>query len=156
MFSLMPLRRERKREPGYAPLDLFRREFASLFDQAFAPWPIPFETPVEWTPPYYGIEMEEKEGKVFVYVELPGFELSELDVRIVGNLLTIVAEHKEEPPKKKGEKPIEHRYGKVERTVTLPTGVLPEKVEAKFRNGVLELHVPLAPEVLPKRIEVKP
>jgi HSP20 family protein len=154
MFSLMPLRRERNREPGYAPLDLFGREFASLFDRAFGAWPVPFETPVEW-PPYYGIEMEEKEGAVVVRAELPGFEIGELDVRIVGNLLTIVAEHKEEPPKK-GEKPIEHRYGKVERTVTLPTGVVPEKVEAKFRNGVLELHVPLAPEVLPKRIEVKP
>jgi HSP20 family protein len=154
MFSLMPLRRERKREP-FAPLDLFRREFASLFDRAFAPWAIPFETPVEWTPPYYGIEMEEKEGEVIVYAELPGFEIGELDVRIVGNLLTIVAEHKEVPPKK-GEKPIEHRYGKVERTLTLPTGVVPEKIVATFRNGVLELHVPLAPEVMPKRIEVKP
>ena len=154
MFSLMPVRRERKRELEFAPLDLFRREFASLFDRAFGTWPVPFETPFEWAPPY-GLEMEEKEGAVIVRAELPGFEIGELDVRIVGNLLTIVAEHKEESPKKKGEKPIEHRYGKVERTVTLPTGVLPEKVEAKFRNGVLELHVPLAPEVLPKRIEIK-
>ena len=155
MFSLMPLRRERNWEPGYAPLDLFRREFASLFDRAFGTWPLPFETPFEWAPPY-GLEMEEKEGAVIVRAELPGFEIGELDVRIVGNLLTILAEHKKEPPKKKEEKPIEHRYGKVERTVTLPTGVVPENVEAKFRNGVLELHVPLAPEVLPKRIEVKP
>ena len=154
MFSLMPLRRERKRELEFAPLDLFRREFASLFDRAFGTWPVPFETPFEWAPPY-GLEMEEKEGAVIVRAELPGFEIGELDVRIVGNLLTIVAEHKEEPAKK-GKKPIEHRYGKVERTVTLPMGVVPEKVEAKFRNGVLELHMPLAPEVLPKRIEVKP
>jgi HSP20 family protein len=154
MFSLMPLRRERNREPAFAPLDLFRREFASLFDRAFPSWPIPFETPVEWPPSYYGLEMEEKEGAIVVRAELPGFEIGELDVRIVGNLVTIVAEHKETPPKK-GEKPIEHRYGKVERTVTLPAGIVPEKVEAKFRNGVLELHVPLAPEALPKRIEVK-
>ena len=154
MFSLMPVRRERKRELEFAPLDLFRREFASLFDRAFGTWPVPFETPWEWTVPY-GLEMEEKDGKVMVRAELPGYEASELDVHIVGNLLTIVAEHKEEPPKKEVEKPIEHRYGRVERTVTLPTGVLPEKVEAKFRNGVLELIVPLAPEVLPKRIEVK-
>jgi HSP20 family protein len=156
MFGLIPLRKERNREPAFAPLDLFRREFASLFDRAFPAWPIPFETPVEWPPAYYGLEMEEKEGVVVVRAELPGFEIGELNVHIVGNLLTIVAEHKEAPTEEKGKKPIEHRYGKVERTVTLPVAVVPEKVEAKFRNGVLELHVPLAPEAMPKRIEIKP
>lgn len=156
MFGLMPLRKERNREPMFAPLDLFRREFASLFDRAFPAWPIPFETPVEWAPPYYGLEMEEKEGVVVVRAELPGFAIGELNVNIVGNLLTIVAEHMEEPIKEKGKKPVEHRFGKVERNLTLPVGVMPERVEATFRNGVLELHIPLAPEALPKRIEVKP
>src|SRR5258708_15771333 len=154
MFSLMPFRKERKGERGLAPLDLFRRDFASLFDRAFGGWPMAFETPWEWTEPY-GMETEEKDGKVLVRAELPGFEASELDVRVTGNVLTIVAEHKEEPPKKKeAEKPIEHRYGRLERTLTLPVGVVPDKVEAKFRNGVLELTVPLAPEFLPKLIEV--
>jgi|SRR5262249_17354374 len=156
MFSLVPFRKERKGERGLAPLDLFRREFASLFDRAFGAWPVPFETPWEWTPPY-GFEMEEKDGKVIVRAELPGYETSELDLHVAGNLLTIVAEHVEKPPVKgKEEKPIEPRYGRVERTVTLPMGVVPEKAEAKFRNGVLEVIVPLAPEVMPKRIEVKP
>src|SRR5229473_2991463 len=136
MFGLMPFRKERKSERGLAPLDLFRREFASLFDRAFGAWPMVYETPWEWTP-NYGFEMEEKDGKVMVRAELPGFEAKELDVHVAGNLLTIVAEHKEEPPKKEGEKPIEHRYGRVERTLTLPEGILPEKVETKFRNGVL-------------------
>jgi HSP20 family protein len=155
MFGLMPFRKERKGERGLAPLDLFRRDFASLFDRAFGGWPMTFETPWEWAEPY-GLEMEEKEGKVIVRAEVPGFEAKELDVRVTGNLLTIVAEHKEEPPKEnKIEKPIEHRYGKVERTVTLPVGVVPEKVEALFRNGVLEMTIPVAPEFLPKRIEVK-
>jgi HSP20 family protein len=155
MFSLMPFRKERRAERGLAPIDFFRREFGPLFDRAFGSWPTVFELPEEWVVPY-GLEMEEKEGKVVIHAELPGFEPGEIDVRVVGNLLTIVAEHKEEPPKGKGEKkPIEHRYGKVERTVTLPGGVLPDKAEAKFRNGVLELSIPLAPEVQPKRIEVK-
>jgi HSP20 family protein len=102
------------------------------------------------------MEMEEKEGKVFIRAELPGFEVSELDVQVVGNLLTIVAEHKEIPPKEGEAKPTESRFGKVERTVTLPMGVVPEKAEAKFRNGLLELIIPLAPEVQPKHMAVKP
>src|SRR5262249_44166769 len=154
MFSLVPFRKERKGERGLAPLDLFRREFASLFDRAFGAWPVPFEMPWEWTP-NYGLEMEEKDGKVTVRAELPGYETSELDIHVAGNLLTIVAEHEEKPSEKEAEKPIEHRYGRVERTVTLPMGVVPEKAEAKFRNGVLEGIVPLAPEVMAKRIAGK-
>ena len=34
-------------------------------------------------------------------------------------------------------------------------GVEPEKVEARYRNGVLEVHVPRTPEAQPRRIEVK-
>jgi len=37
----------------------------------------------------------------------------------------------------------------------LPTGIVPEKVEARYHNGVLEVHVPRSPEAKPRRIEVK-
>jgi HSP20 family protein len=151
MFSLMPFRREWRVEP--APLDLLRREFASLFDRAFGAWPMPFEFAWDW-PQAYGLEMEEKEGMVVVRAEVPGFEASELDVRITGNVMTILAEHKEAPPPE-GAKPVEHRYGRLERTVTLPAGAMPDRVEAVYRNGVLEVRVPLAPEAQPKRIEVR-
>ena len=40
-------------------------------------------------------------------------------------------------------------------TVTVPPGVDPERVEARYRNGVLEVHMPLTPAATPRRIEVK-
>jgi HSP20 family protein len=158
MFGLMPFGREKRAVRGFAPrerapLDLLRQEFASLFDRAFGGWPIPFEVPWDYAPTY-GLDMEEKDGTVIVRAEVPGFEAGEIDLRIMENLLTIVAEHKEEPPKE-GKEPVEHRYGRLERTVTLPPGVVGDKVEAYYRNGVLEVKLPLAPEVQPKRIEVK-
>jgi hypothetical protein len=56
MFSLMPRRRERRAEGAlrrgeYSPFDLLRREFASLFDRAFAGWPVPFAMSWEMTEP---------------------------------------------------------------------------------------------------------
>jgi HSP20 family protein len=84
---------------------------------------------------------------------VPGFEARELDVQLTGNLLTIRAEHMETPGKE-GE-PMERAYGRLERTLTLPEGIVPEKVEALYRNGVLEVHVPKTPEAQPRRIEVK-
>jgi HSP20 family protein len=101
----------------------------------------------------WGLEMEEKAQEVTIRAEVPGFEASELDVQLTGNLLTIRAEHKEAPGKE-GE-PVERHYGRLERTLTMPEGIVPEKVEARYRNGVLEVRVPRTPEALPRRIEVK-
>jgi len=39
--------------------------------------------------------------------------------------------------------------------VTLPPELELEKVEAIYRNGVLEVHLPRKPEVVGRRIEVK-
>jgi HSP20 family protein len=131
------------------PLELLRREFASLFGRAFPAWPVLFEPPWEMTEPW-GLELEEREGEVVVRAVVPGFEATELDVRLHGNLLTIRAERREVP---EGEA-AERRHARLERTVTLPAGIVPEKVEARYHNGVLEVHVPRTPEALPRRIEV--
>jgi len=96
--------------------------------------------------------MEEKENEVVLRAEVPGFEMKELDVTVRGDELTILAEHKEPA---KGEA-VERRQARLERSVTLPSGVEPEKIEATYRNGVLEVHVPRIPEAKPRRIEVKP
>ena len=136
MFNLMPRRRE------YNPMEWFPREFASLFHRAF---PMP---PVEpaWEFETWGFEMEETEPEVVVRAAVPGFEPNELTVELTGNLLTVRAEH----PAKEGA-PV----GRLERTVTVPAGIDPERIEARYRNGILEVHMPRTPEAKPRRIEVK-
>ena len=66
-------------------------------------------------------------------------------------ILTIRAEYKE-----KTEKETAERYeARFERVLTLPEGIEPEKVEARYRNGMLEVHLPRTPEARPRCIEVK-
>jgi HSP20 family molecular chaperone IbpA len=43
----------------------------------------------------------------------------------------------------------------VKRIITLPAALELEKVEAVYRNGMLEVHVPREPEAVGRRIEVK-
>jgi HSP20 family protein len=66
--------------------------------------------------------------------------------------LTIHAERKHE------EKGKDNRYNyserRLHRSVTLPAGVDADKVEARYRNGVLELQFPKSPEAQGKRITV--
>src|SRR5207247_283225 len=109
----------------------------------------PFEAAWETEP--WGLTTEEKENELVVRAEMPGFDMKEIDVSVRGNELTIRAEHTEP---EKGEK-AEHRHARLERTMTLPAGVEPDKVEAVYRNGVLEVHLPLPPEAKSRRIEVK-
>lgn len=157
MFGLMPLTREERRaRMGPAtrkntPLELFNREFPALFNRLFGAWPMPFEPAWEMTEPW-GLTLEEKEEEFVVRAEVPGFEPGELDVRLTGEVLMIRAEHKEEP---KGKAMEPRYYGLFERTVTLPAEVLPEKIEARCHNGILEIHLPRTPAVKPRHIEVK-
>ena len=85
--------------------------------------------------------------------ELPGFEPAEVNVDLIGDRLTVEAEHKTEDKKEEGRNG--RTYAHVKRTITLPPDVELDKMEAIYRNGVLEVHVPRAPEAVGRRIEVK-
>jgi HSP20 family protein len=128
------------------PFRLMRREFESLFDRFFGAWPEPCETPIRT------LETEEKEKEYLVRSELPGFEPSEIEVEVRGDILTVKAEHKEA---KEGEGKKEARYAEFKRTVSLPPGTEGEKTEARYHNGILEIHLPKGPEAVGRRIEVK-
>ena len=128
------------------PFAWLEREFAPLFERAF---PVsPFEARWETRPAF---EMEERENEYVVRVEAPGFEASELEVAVVNNVLTVRAEH----PRAEAETTVKRPYARLERVLTLPTGVNLEAIEARCHNGILEIHIPRLPEALPRRIEVK-
>ena len=88
-----------------------------------------------------------------VKAEAPGFEAEDLEVSVSGNLLTIKADKKRETTEKKGDGSFEERH--LERVVTLPAGADPDKVEAKYHNGILEVHLAKTEDAKRKRIPVK-
>src|SRR5690349_25086601 len=75
--------------------------------------------------------------------------------RTQGDALVIRAEHRQEINQEGEEGPQEASYGRYERWVTLPPGTDRDKVEARYRNGVLEVRVPKTPEALGRKVEVK-
>jgi HSP20 family protein len=151
MFGLMPWRKERTGSTGLAaraehPLSLFRGEMEEWFERFFSRWPELFEN--GWMPEY-GLTIEETGEAVLVRAEAPGFEPAEFNVEVTGNTLRITAEHKAEA---EGKEPRVER--RLRRTVTLPVAVEPEKVEAKYRHGVLELRLPKTEPTRTRKIEV--
>ena len=98
--------------------------------------------------PPLDLNVTENEQEIVVRAELPGFEQNEIDVRLSDNMLTIKAEKE-----KKGDGLEEYRT--FYRTITLPSGIDGEKVQATYRNGVLELHIPRAEAARPRRIQIQ-
>jgi HSP20 family protein len=153
MFGLIPSREGRRTQallPRFeAPFRLWE-EFEPVFERFFGTWPTPAE--MMEVPGYRGLRLEETEKEYLVRAELPGFEPAEVTVTLLGNVLTIEAKHGEEP--KEGEAKERH-YAHAKRSVTLPAEAELEKLEATYRNGILEVRLPKAPEAVARRIEVK-
>ncbi len=89
-------------------------------------------------------EFDEEDARV-IRAELPGVDPDEnIDITVEGDVLSIRAERREEKEaEEKGRLRSEFRYGSFTRSMRLPSGSSVEDVEATYRDGVLEVRVPL-------------
>jgi HSP20 family protein len=154
MFSLVPWKRPRSSEAlaQRDPFQLMRSEFESLFDRVFGNFPISWSDGWDMSR-RWSTDVEEKENEVVVRAELPGFDAKDINVQLTDNILTLEAKRTCGEGKEKEDGTRD--YCHVRRSFTLTSGLDAEKVEATYRNGVLELHIPRLPEAQPRRIEIK-
>lgn len=102
------------------------------------------------------INVAETDKALEITAELPGVDQQDVNVTVTDNRLTILAEKKiEEQDKSKDYHVVERSYGKFSRSMSLPFGVDPDKVDAQFKNGILTVVLPKPPEVTAKTHKVK-
>ena len=88
---------------------------------------------------------------------LPGIRPEDVEITVEDNTLSIRGEYREEKHEGEGEALVtEIRRGSVARTLTLPTGLEPDKATASFEHGVLTLKLPKAESVKPRQIRISP
>jgi HSP20 family protein len=102
------------------------------------------------------LNLWEEGDQLHIEAELPGLELSDLEIFVTGrNQFTLKGERK--PPVV--ENGVAHRqergFGKFVRTITLPYAVDENAVEARFENGVLKVRLPKHETAKPRKIEIK-
>ena len=102
------------------------------------------------------VDVYEKDDKLVIKADIPGVDKKDIKIDVKGDLLDITAERKDETEEKDdGYIRKERFYSKYRRSITLPTEIDPEKTEANFKDGVLELSMPKLEGVGEvKRIEV--
>jgi HSP20 family protein len=92
---------------------------------------------------------------VDVYLFAPGVDPKSLDISLQQNLLTVAGERKVPVEKDVSYYRKERFDGAFHRVITLPEDVDPDRVEAHYRNGILQIHVKRQEAVRPRQIEVK-
>jgi len=99
----------------------------------------------------------DKDNKNFhVQVALPGVDPKDVEINVQGNVLSIRAQQESKQENRESNYIYrELSYDSFERDISLPEGVDRDKIAADYRNGVLEITVPISAAAQPRRIEVK-
>ena len=107
----------------------------------------------DWTPM---VDVQETDKEYLIKAELPEVKKDDVKVEMLDGVLTIEGERKQES-EEKGKKfhRVERSYGKFVRQFTLPTEIDATRIQAEFKDGVLNVHLPKTAQAKPKAIEVK-
>ncbi len=98
---------------------------------------------------------ETAEGLHFV-MDVPGLSKDDLDLSFENGVLTIAGERKPAwEPKGMTLHRNERFHGQFSRSFSLPQGVDLDKIEAKFENGVLWIHVPKGEQLRAKKVDIQ-
>ncbi len=102
------------------------------------------------------LDVSETKDAFVVEASLPGVKPEDLDITMQDNVLTIAGEVRQ--AHSEGEKPnyhrVERRYGRVARSISLPTQVQADHIQANLDHGILRLEIPKAEAVKPRKITV--
>jgi len=94
-----------------------------------------------WVP---ALEITEKDGKLIVSADLPGLKKEDVKVEVTEDALIIEGERKRETEEEgRGFRRSERSYGRFYRAIPLPEGAETDQAKAQFRDGELEITIPL-------------
>lgn len=109
-----------------------------------------------WSP---RCDVVEREDAIVVHAELPGVEAKDAEVTVEDGVLTVRGEKRSERKEEaKGRTYSERFFGSFERRLTIPENVDADRIEARLKDGVLEVILPKrapTPKEPGKKIEIK-
>ena len=106
-----------------------------------------------WSP---AVDIFETGDEIVVKAEVPGLAKDEVRVEVENGVLTLHGERKfEREVKEENYHRVERTYGTFSRSFTLPSTVDSARIEARFKDGILEVTLPKAEDAKPKRIDVQ-
>jgi HSP20 family protein len=106
-----------------------------------------------WSP---SVDIREEDNQYVFVADIPGVDPKDIEVTAVNGILTIKGEREEEKKEeKKNYKRVERSWGSFYRRFNLPDDADADRIDAKSKNGVLEISIPRLEAAKPKKITVK-
>ena len=132
-------------------LERMRREMERIWDRFSTELPTS-TLERDWNP---SLDLTETEDSLAAEVEVPGINPDNINISVTPDLLTVTGEKKQEPgAQEKNYHVMERAYGRFSRSIPLPTAVNPDRVEARYKDGILRITMGKSKAVESKRIEV--
>jgi HSP20 family protein len=104
---------------------------------------------------YPAVDVLESKDAYLIRAELPGMKRDEIKVEVKDGNLVLSGESKTEKPADGVEyRHVERVAAKFWRSFSLPETANPNGIEASYKDGILEVSVPKAPEAKPRQIEI--
>jgi HSP20 family protein len=106
------------------------------------------------TAPHIAMDAVKRGDTVEIRFDLPGFDPGSVDLEVDRNVLTLTAERHWEPGE--GDEVIanERRYGRFTRQLLLGDQLDGGAVQAEFRDGVLQVTIPVAESAKPRKVAI--
>ena len=139
--------------PGFGRLTSLRDEIDRLFEAPLAELARSSSQLLSgWTP---ALDVFEDKDNLVVKAEVPGMKKEEIEISLHDGMLTIGGERKSQTESNGDSATRTERFtGKFRRSITLPTRVDANKVNATYKDGILTVTLPKAEEAKPKQIQV--
>jgi HSP20 family protein len=131
-----------------------QREMDQLFDHFFGPVTGSGGNGESASQVFAPASLWEEENQWCIEFDLPGVKQEDIDVTLEKNSLRLTAQ-RNAPQEERKYFHQERNYGQIQRLISLPETVDPERIEAELKDGVLRLTLAKRPELQPKKIQVK-
>ncbi|MDA8390885.1 MAG: Hsp20/alpha crystallin family protein [Gammaproteobacteria bacterium] len=132
---------------------LVNEDIDNLFEGFFRPFRRDLGASTSRTVP--AMDVAERENDYVIRLDMPGVSRDDIDITLADGVLTVTGELRKEEEERTDHMIREERYyGKMSRSVRLGQQIDEKKVLANYKDGVLELILPKAEEVKPKKIAV--
>ena len=100
-------------------------------------------------------EIDETETEIHLKLEIPGMKSEDLDIEVMDDAVSIKGERKSETKhEENGKFRSEFHYGKFERLIPMPAGIVKDEVVANYKDGVLTLTIPKSEEPVKSSVKV--
>ncbi|MGC8713432.1 MAG: Hsp20/alpha crystallin family protein [Leptodesmis sp.] len=140
----------------FQEIDMLQRQMNRLFDELMPVTREPMTRDggdgIAFVP---SAEMEETADTIHLKLEIPGMDAKDLNVEVSAEAVSISGERKSETKtEEKGLTRTEFRYGKFQRVIPLSARIQNDKVQAEYKDGILNLTLPKAEAEKSKVVKV--